>query len=213
LAFENGGAAFLIPYFLALLLLGLPLFILELGLGQIYRQGALGVWKKMGVPKLQGIGVISTVCTWLVSLYYNVIMAWVFYYIFCTIWAIPSGVLPWTDQATKDFTCPTSQVYVKTEAADQTDLFINATGLYMIMFKFVIPILLLGICLRAFMSFDIMKARSSEPYPKGSGYLPEWSIYIGWKLGLISVLAGILAMIFIPGEDDARSHMLMNGDE
>jgi len=90
---------------------------------------------------------------------------------------------------------------------------VSLTDVYMIMWKFVVPILLLGICLQAFMSFDIMKARSSEPYPKGSGYLPEWSIYVGWKLGLISVLGGIAAMIFIPGEDDARSHMLMNGDE
>jgi len=89
---------------------------------------------------------------------------------------------------------------------------ISMGRVYMIMWKYVDPILLIGLCLSAFMSFDIMQARTSEPYPKGSGYLPEWSIYVGWKLGLISVVAGIVAMFFIPGDDEARSHMLMNGD-
>lgn len=129
LAFENGGAAFLIPYFASLCLLGLPLFILELGLGQVYRQGTLGIWKKMGLPKLQGLGIMATLCTWFVSLYYVVIMAWTFYYIFRTAKALPSGILPWTEQGTS-FNCPRMDYYINDTAVGQTDLFHNSTGLY-----------------------------------------------------------------------------------
>ena len=39
--------AFLIPYFIALFTLGLPLFILELAIGQRLRKGSIGVWKQV----------------------------------------------------------------------------------------------------------------------------------------------------------------------
>ena len=91
LAYTYGGGAFLVPYFISLALLGLPLFILEMGLGQMFRQGTLGVWSKLALPKLQGVGLAATVCTFLVMLYYNVILAWTIYYIGRTIAAIPSG--------------------------------------------------------------------------------------------------------------------------
>ena len=40
--------AFLIPYVFALFFLGLPLFILELAIGQRLRKGSIGVWKQVG---------------------------------------------------------------------------------------------------------------------------------------------------------------------
>lgn len=39
--------AFLIPYVFALIFLGLPLFILELAIGQRLRKGSIGVWKQV----------------------------------------------------------------------------------------------------------------------------------------------------------------------
>ena len=72
--------AFLIPYLLMLVFEGIPLFYLELALGQRIRQGAIGVWKQFH-PYLIGIGVASMVVSFTVGLYYNVIIAWCFWYL------------------------------------------------------------------------------------------------------------------------------------
>ncbi|XP_076629260.1 sodium- and chloride-dependent transporter XTRP3 isoform X2 [Colletes latitarsis] len=78
---QNGGGAFLIPFFVMLILEGVPLFLIELGLGQRMRQGALGVWNTIH-PWLGGIGIASCIVTFFVALYYNVIITWCFYYLF-----------------------------------------------------------------------------------------------------------------------------------
>ena len=45
LCYKNGGGAFLIPYILMLTLGALPLFYMELILGQFHRQGPISVWR------------------------------------------------------------------------------------------------------------------------------------------------------------------------
>jgi len=47
LAYRNGGGAFLIPYLLALVLIGVPLFVLELAIGQHFRRGAIGAMQAL----------------------------------------------------------------------------------------------------------------------------------------------------------------------
>jgi len=78
---KNGGGAFLIPYFTSLVLLGIPLFFLELAIGQSIRQGPIGVWRAIH-PYLGGVGVASAVACLLVAMYYNMIIAWCFFYLF-----------------------------------------------------------------------------------------------------------------------------------
>ena len=53
LNFQFAGA-FLIPYMVMLIFGGLPLFYMELALGQFHRSGCLTVWKKIS-PALKGI--------------------------------------------------------------------------------------------------------------------------------------------------------------
>ncbi|XP_070513127.1 sodium- and chloride-dependent transporter XTRP3 isoform X2 [Cardiocondyla obscurior] len=94
---QNGGGAFLIPFFVMLILEGVPLFLIELGLGQRMRQGALGVWNTIH-PWLGGIGIASCIVTFFVALYYNVIITWCVFYLFNSLEAVTikfGESLPW----------------------------------------------------------------------------------------------------------------------
>eukprot|EP00588_Corethron_pennatum_P017817 CAMPEP_0194303210 /NCGR_PEP_ID=MMETSP0171-20130528/1128_1 /TAXON_ID=218684 /ORGANISM="Corethron pennatum, Strain L29A3" /LENGTH=623 /DNA_ID=CAMNT_0039054029 /DNA_START=11 /DNA_END=1882 /DNA_ORIENTATION=+ len=75
LAYEFGGGAFFIPYLLALFVIGIPLLILELALGQYYRTGDMGAFGGMHA-RLRGIGVASVGCSFGVVLYYVPLIAW-----------------------------------------------------------------------------------------------------------------------------------------
>lgn len=52
-AYENGGGAFLIPYFLVLLFIGRPIYFLELCMGQFASYSQVQVWKC--APVFKGI--------------------------------------------------------------------------------------------------------------------------------------------------------------
>ena len=55
LAVEYGGGAFFVPYLMALFLLGIPLAILEIGFGQYFQTGDIGVFGTFH-PRLRGVG-------------------------------------------------------------------------------------------------------------------------------------------------------------
>jgi len=87
---KNGGGAFLIPYLLMLVVLGYPLYFLELALGQKIRKGTIGVWSHMN-PYLGGIGFASNMISLLIGLYYTTILGWAFFYFFNSF----KDPLPW----------------------------------------------------------------------------------------------------------------------
>ncbi|XP_036440532.1 sodium-dependent neutral amino acid transporter B(0)AT2 [Colossoma macropomum] len=76
---KNGGGAYLVPYLVLLVLIGIPLFFLELSAGQRIRRGSIGVWNYIS-PRLGGIGFASCVVCFFVALYYNVIIGWSLFY-------------------------------------------------------------------------------------------------------------------------------------
>jgi len=89
LCYKNGGGAFLIPYAICLVAGGLPVFFLEISLGQFMQTGPIGSWNIC--PIMEGIGYATTVITFLMNIYYIVILAWSLYYMFMSF----SSVLPW----------------------------------------------------------------------------------------------------------------------
>uniref|UniRef100_A0A8D3EBU9 Transporter n=1 Tax=Scophthalmus maximus TaxID=52904 RepID=A0A8D3EBU9_SCOMX len=90
LAYKNGGGAFLIPYFVMLVVTGIPLFFLESAFGQFCSQGPINIWR--AVPILQGVGIAMVLVTLIVSIYYNVIIAYSLYYMFASF----QSPLPWS---------------------------------------------------------------------------------------------------------------------
>ncbi|XP_067853970.1 sodium-dependent noradrenaline transporter [Heptranchias perlo] len=91
LCYKNGGGAFLIPYLFFLLIAGMPLFYMELALGQYNREGAATVWKIC--PIFKGVGYAVILIALYVGFYYNVIIAWSLYYLFSSF----TSDLPWVN--------------------------------------------------------------------------------------------------------------------
>ncbi len=81
---KYGGGAFLFPYILLLFLFGIPLLVLEISLGQKMQLGAVGAFRKIGKP-FSGIGVGAVLCSFFVSCYYAVVMAWSIMYIYYSV--------------------------------------------------------------------------------------------------------------------------------
>ncbi|UJR35040.1 hypothetical protein I4U23_027816 [Adineta vaga] len=82
IAFKNGGGAFIIPYFCVYFLVGTPLFFLEMSLGQFTSSGSAAAFKMSRMFK--GLGWATAINSFLVSIYYNVIIAWCLFYFFAS---------------------------------------------------------------------------------------------------------------------------------
>lgn len=67
--FKNGGGAFLIPYFILVFVLAIPLFYLEVALGQMKGMGLAHILQ-IEKPKLRGFGYMGITIGFIISTYY-----------------------------------------------------------------------------------------------------------------------------------------------
>ncbi|KAE9416554.1 hypothetical protein Angca_007502, partial [Angiostrongylus cantonensis] len=89
--YKHGGGAFLIPYLVMLLIGGLPMFYMELALGQFHRSGCISIWRKI-CPMFKGIGYgICFICTF-IACFYNAIIAHAVYF---TASSVSQFEVPW----------------------------------------------------------------------------------------------------------------------
>ncbi|XP_067652464.1 sodium- and chloride-dependent glycine transporter 1-like [Haliotis asinina] len=88
---RNGGGAFLIPFIVCLVLCGLPLFFLEVAVGQFSGKSATHVWSVC--PVMKGVGIGMLIMSAGTVVYYTAICGWALYY---TVFSC-RAVLPWTD--------------------------------------------------------------------------------------------------------------------
>ncbi|XP_029455803.1 sodium- and chloride-dependent betaine transporter-like [Rhinatrema bivittatum] len=90
LCYKNGGGAFLIPYIIFMCICGIPLFFLEVVLGQYTNQGGITAWGKI-CPVFKGIGYASNMISFYTAIYYIIILAWASLYLVMSF----TAVLPW----------------------------------------------------------------------------------------------------------------------
>ena len=79
-AYESGGGAFLIPYFTALFTAGIPMLILEMGLGQRMQKAAPGAFGGIR-GRLEWFGWWAAGLSAGIVIYYSTILAWSWVYL------------------------------------------------------------------------------------------------------------------------------------
>lgn len=94
--YNNRGGLFLIPYFFALLTAGIPILILEFGIGHKFRGAAPTVFAriskvKKGKKSWEALGWFQTLISFGISTYYSVIVGWIIGYFFLAIFSSPTS--------------------------------------------------------------------------------------------------------------------------
>lgn len=84
MAYENGGGAFLIPYLFAMLTAGVPLMIMEFGMGHKMRSGAPATFAKVA-KKWEWLGWWMAMIPLVVMIFYTVIVSWSVNYLFFSV--------------------------------------------------------------------------------------------------------------------------------
>jgi len=88
--FSSGGACFLIPYFLMLLLIGLPGLYLEMAVGLVTQRGPVHAIEAL-CPLMKGSGYGTVVMSFLYAGYFTAIIVYCLFYLFNSF----TSTLPW----------------------------------------------------------------------------------------------------------------------
>jgi len=94
LCYKYGGGSFMVAYLFFLFLVGVPMLMLEVTMGQFMSRGGIEVWNM--VPISKGIGFATLLVVVYINIYYIVILAWTLFYFCKSVVAIFTGQLPWT---------------------------------------------------------------------------------------------------------------------
>nr|XP_011443803.2 sodium- and chloride-dependent glycine transporter 2 [Crassostrea gigas]XP_019927579.2 sodium- and chloride-dependent glycine transporter 2 [Crassostrea gigas]XP_034320566.1 sodium- and chloride-dependent glycine transporter 2 [Crassostrea gigas]XP_034320572.1 sodium- and chloride-dependent glycine transporter 2 [Crassostrea gigas] len=90
LCMRNGGGAFLIPFLFFLFFCGLPLYTLEVTVGQFSGKGIVKVWDVC--PIFRGVGFGISILSTISCSYYIIIISWTTFYLINSF----KSPLPWT---------------------------------------------------------------------------------------------------------------------
>ena len=83
LTYKHGGGIFFVPYLVALFFFGIPMLIFEVGVGQKFQSGDIGVFGGIH-PRIYGIGLCSVYVGFTIVTYYIVLIGWAVYYFFAS---------------------------------------------------------------------------------------------------------------------------------
>ncbi len=79
----NGGGAFILIYFISVLLVSLPVMISEFYIGRRSRSNAVGAFEKLKGPKpFKIVGYLGVITTIFIMFFYSTVAGWVYSYLF-----------------------------------------------------------------------------------------------------------------------------------
>lgn len=90
-----GGGAFLIPYFIAMAVMGIPLLIMEFAVGHWAQQSAPGAFRRI-LTRYRFVGWWLVTLAFVIITYYAVILAYCIDYLVVSVLSLGSGSLPWS---------------------------------------------------------------------------------------------------------------------
>ncbi|MFP4052466.1 MAG: sodium-dependent transporter [Phycisphaerae bacterium] len=96
--YDNGGGAFLIPYLIAMVLIGIPLLILEFSLGHMTQKAAPDAFRGIN-RKTEPVGWWGIILGFVIITYYPVILAYCLNFLIACVQGIATGgELPWAGE-------------------------------------------------------------------------------------------------------------------
>jgi len=95
---QNGGGAFLIPYVISVLLLGIPLMMLEISVGRQFKRSVVSSMRSIN-GRLTWVGLFVVLVALLVLSYYLVVTGWTFAYFLYAL----SGTEPVFEEFTRTY--------------------------------------------------------------------------------------------------------------
>ncbi|KRX25197.1 Sodium- and chloride-dependent GABA transporter 1 [Trichinella nelsoni] len=129
---RNGGAAFFLIFIFIIIIAGTPMAYLELGLGQYSSLASHQLFEAL-CPLFSGLGYVMVLTSFMIALYYNVILCWAIYYFAASF----STELPWNhcynswntdtcfDKPVYDRCIKEQQIYWRGRCHNESDLAIG----------------------------------------------------------------------------------------
>lgn len=127
-AFSNGGGAFLIPYLITLFIIGRPMYLLDMFMGQFSGHANVHSFSRL-TPASVGVAFGQLYAVWHIATYYCSVMAISLRYVVSSM----SSVLPWTVCATEWDDCVSIESNTSTSTVN-----ISKTS-EELFFKYVVP--------------------------------------------------------------------------
>ena len=86
MCYKYGGGSFVFAYAFFLFIVGVPMMLMEVTMGQFMSRGGIEAWNM--VPIAKGIGFAALVVVIYINIYYIVILAWILNYFFLALKAL-----------------------------------------------------------------------------------------------------------------------------
>lgn len=186
--YSYGGGAFLIPYIIALFVIGMPLLILEFSLGHYTQRAAPEAFRRTH-RRFEIVGWWGILLGFVIITYYPVILAYCFSFLACSVKGIfAGGELPWAGEGFEGV-AKANEFFFKEYLGYKEGLSLGA-----VRWNIVMPLVIAWVC----MYFCIFRG------VKLVGKIVWWTVPLPWLMLLILTVRGLT----LPGSMQGLSYYL-----